>query len=179
MSDEQPALSPAEISSLGRGEILITSRPEPGSPLPRVTIKAVIEAPTSRVWPLIDDVGNYHKNLAGIKRARELSRDGEKAMVEATIGVPFPLKDMTSTSESLHQELGDGRYRRSWKMVHGDYKANSGSWDLLPFEGDPNRTLLIYQVFAVPKMRIPKKLQEMAQKSAGPKMVELLRKQAR
>ena len=179
MSDELPTLSPAEVSRLGRGEVIITSMPEPGSPLPRVTIKAVIEAPTSRVWSLIDDVNNYHKSLAGIKRARELSRDGEKVLVEATIGVPFPLKDMTSTSESLHQDLGGGRYRRSWKMVRGDYKANSGSWDLIPFEGDESRTLIVYQVYAVPKMRIPKKLQEMAQKKAGPKMVEQLRKLCR
>lgn len=179
MSDELPALTPDQIARLGRGEIIIEPKPEPGSDLPRVSITAVIEAPSERVWRLIDDVNNYHRNLAGVKRARELSREGERVMVEATIGVPFPLKDMTSTSESLHQDLGEGRYRRTWNMVHGDYKANSGSWDMLPFEGDANRTLLIYQVFAVPKMRIPKKLQEMAQKKAGPKMVEQLRKRCR
>lgn len=179
MSDELPPLSPDYIARLGRGEVIIEPRPEPGSDLPRVTILAVIEAPSERVWRLIDDVNNYHRNLAGVKRARELSRDGERVMVEATIGVPFPLKDLTSTSESLHQDLGDGRYRRSWKMVKGDYKANSGSWDIVPFEGDRNRTLIVYQVFAVPKIPIPKKLQQMAQKKAGPKMVEQLRKLCR
>jgi ribosome-associated toxin RatA of RatAB toxin-antitoxin module len=179
MSDELPALSPDQIARLGRGEIIIEPKPEPGSDLPRVTIMAVIEAPSARVWRLIDDVPNYHKNLAGVKRARELSRDGEKVRVEATIGVPFPLKDITATSDSLHQDLGEGRYRRSWKMVHGDYKANSGSWDIVPFEGNEDRTLIIYQVFAVPKMRIPKKIQELAQKKAGPKMVEQLRKLCR
>ena len=179
MSDELPPLSPDYIARLGRGEVIIEPRPEPGSDLPRVTILAVIEAPSERVWRLIDDVNNSHRNLAGVKRARELSRDGERVMVEATIGVPFPLKDLTSTSESLHQDLGDGRYRRSWKMVKGDYKANSGSWDIVPFEGDRNRTLIVYQVFAVPKIPIPKKLQQMAQKKAGPKMVEQLRKLCR
>ncbi len=179
MSDVEATLSPDQLARLGRGEVIIESKPEPGSPLPRVTIMAVIEAPSARVWAIIDDVGNYANTLAGVKTSRELSRDGENVRVEATIGMPFPLKDITAVSDSVHRDLGDGRFQRTWKMVRGDYKANSGSWDLSPFSGDAGRTLLVYQVHAVPNMRIPKKLQEMAQKKAGPNMVEKLRQACR
>ena len=179
MSDIEATLSQDQISRLGRGEILIVSNPEPGSQLPRVTIMAVIETPPARVWALIDDADNYENTLAGVKSSQELSRDGENVRVRATIGTPFPLKDITSVSACVHRDLGGGRYRRTWRMEQGDYKTNSGSWDLCPFSSNEARTLVVYQVHVAPKMRIPKKVLQMAQTKAGPKMIEKIRRLCR
>ena len=44
------------------------------------------------------------------------------------------------------------------------------------FEGDTGRTLVVYQLHAEPKIRIPKKLQLLVQKKAAPDIIRHLRK---
>lgn len=164
---------------LDRGEVVIESSPEPGSATPRVTAWGVVEAPPAAVWALIDGVSDYQRVLPGVKRSQELSRDGSQVQARVTVGLPFPLKDLSATTAGEHLDLGDGVYLRSWSLVEGDYHKNSGCWVMGPFRANPRRTLLVYQLHVEPKTKIPNKIQDMAQKKALPRMFDQLRKLAR
>lgn len=176
MADER--LDARTVARLGRGEILVHTEPVPGSSAPRLVMRAMVQAPPERVWAIIDDCANYRRNMAGVKDSRELSRQGDVVRVQVTVGMPFPLKDLTSVTEGVHT-VTPGRYCREWKLVQGDYHANSGSWTLVCFEDDPDRTLVHYRLHAEPKIRIPGALQKVAQKKAAPKIIEQLRRQLR
>jgi ribosome-associated toxin RatA of RatAB toxin-antitoxin module len=179
MTDNSDDIEPTTLARLGRGETLITAEPVPGQAIPRVLLRAVIDCPPKQVWPLIDRCGDYQRTMPNIKASQELSREEGRVRVRVTVGMPFPLPNLTSITESLHTAEPGERYVRKWELVEGDYKSNSGSWTLTPFQGDPARTLLEYRVHAVPKIPVPKKLQQLAQKKALPKLVEQLRRLAR
>lgn len=161
---------------LDRGEVVVDTQEVAGSRTPKVVVRGVVEVPPERVWAIIDDCDNYAKNLTGLKKSREISRQGEVVRVRVTVGMPFPLKDLTSLTEGIHTVNPGERYSRQWKLVEGDYRQNAGSWTLVPFEGDTGRTLVVYQLHAEPKIRIPKKLQLLVQKKAAPDIIRHLRK---
>lgn len=175
-------LDPALRARLDRGEVVIETAPVPGSALPRVLLDAVIEAPPESVWPLINNTGDYCRTMPAVKRVEELSREpgaeGDRVRVRLTVGMPFPLKDLTSITNARHTERPGELYRRAWELESGDYEANSGAWTLTPFEGDGRRTHVRYQVHAVPRIRIPGAIQQLVQKKALPRLIEHLRKLA-
>ena len=160
---------------LDRGEVIVETEDVPGSRTPSVVVRGVVEVAPERVWAVIDDCENYQKNLTGLKRSREISREGEVVRVRVTVGMPFPLKDLTSLTEGIHTVVPGQRYSREWKLVEGDYHHNAGSWTLLPFDGDAGRTYVIYRLHAEPKIRIPKRIQMMVQKKAAPDIIKKLR----
>ena len=92
-----------------------------------------------------------------------------------TVSMPFPLKDLTSITEATHTVDPEKRYERTWKLISGDYHRNEGSWILMPFNKDSNKTLVYYEVQADPKIRIPRKIQQLAQKKAISSLVAHLR----
>ncbi|MCK5796574.1 MAG: hypothetical protein KAI47_05300, partial [Deltaproteobacteria bacterium] len=138
------------------------------------------EASPERVWSVIDRVRDYTRTMTSIKRSDELvreARDDGSVLVRAriTIGMPFPLKDLTSVTDAIHTAIPGERYERAWTFVEGDYRDNSGAWILIPFEKDPRRTLVVYRLHAVPKIRVPASIHGLAQKKVIPKLINNLR----
>jgi ribosome-associated toxin RatA of RatAB toxin-antitoxin module len=172
-------LDGATCARLHRGEVLVETAEVPGSNTPSVVVRGVVEATPERVWAIIDDTANYSKNLTGLKRSEEISRQGEVVRVRVTVGMPFPLKNLTSMTEGVHTVVPGERYSRVWKLLEGDYHHNAGSWTLVPFDGAAGRTFVIYKLHAEPKIRIPKKIQMLVQKKAAPEIIEKLRKVVR
>jgi ribosome-associated toxin RatA of RatAB toxin-antitoxin module len=173
-------LDPRTRDRLHRGEILIDTEPVPGSPLPRVIVQAVFEAPPERVWAVIDPVRNYTSTMAGVKTSEELIRERqddqtERVRARITVGMPFPLRNLTSITDAIHTVIPGESYERAWTLVEGDYRENSGAWRLTPFDGDPNRTLVSYRLHAVPNIRVPASLHGIAQKKVIPKLINSLR----
>jgi len=160
---------------LHRGEVIVETADVPGSSTPSVVVRGVVEVSPERVWAIIDDCENYSKNLTGLKRSREISREGEVVRVRVTVGMPFPLKDLNSLTEGVHTVEPGKRYSRVWKLVEGDYHQNAGSWTLVPFDGDAGRTLVVYRLHAEPKIRIPKSIQKVVQMKAAPDIIKKLR----
>jgi ribosome-associated toxin RatA of RatAB toxin-antitoxin module len=182
-SEQDRPLAPAARAQLERGEVLIETEVVPGSSLPRVCMDAMIDAPPERVWALINDTNGYTRTMPAVKRVEELSReqDGEleRVRVRLTVGMPFPLKDLTSITRAVHTVRPGEFYQRAWELESGDYDANEGAWTLTPFEGDTRRTRVRYEVLAAPRIRIPGAVQKLAQKKALPKLIERLRKLCR
>ena len=175
------AIDASTRQRLDRGEVIINTRPVDGSPLPRVMVRAVVEAPPARVWQVIDAVHDYARTMGGVKTATVLSREedagGERVRARITVKMPFPLKDLTSVTDGVHSVEPGERYRRRWELVEGDYHANSGSWTLVPFDDDASRTLVTYELHALPHIRIPAALLGLAQKKMIPRLIDHLRRQ--
>jgi len=198
-------IDPRTHERLARGEVVISTEVVQGSPLPRVRVLAVIEAPPARVWQVIDRVADYRRTMGGVKQSTEISREPveggaggtgtcvrsggaslecgaerakcERVRARITVKLPFPLQDLTSVTEAVHTVDPDRRYERRWQLVEGDYHENQGGWVLEPFAADDRRTLVRYTLHAVPTIRIPAALQGMAQKKVIPRLIEHLRRQ--
>ena len=92
-----------------------------------------------------------------------------------TVDMPLGMDDLTAVTDAIHTVKKNKMYRRKWTLVKGDYSKNSGEWLLTPFAKDPNRTLVVYQVHAVPTSSIPVSVLKLAQRKAIPNLFEKLK----
>jgi polyketide cyclase/dehydrase/lipid transport protein len=173
-----PALAePTDQERLARGEIVVRAEAVEGSKLPRIVATGVVDAPPEQLWPLIDHCADYVRTMIHITGAAELSRVGTHVVCRLTVDLPFPFPDLTSTTEAEHTVVPGVRYERRWKLVEGDYDENSGAWILVPYDQAGRRTLVTYEMHAVPKIFVPSFLQRIAQRKSIPAMFEKLRAQ--
>jgi uncharacterized protein YndB with AHSA1/START domain len=168
-------LDPSTLARLGRGEVLVSTEPKAGSKNPTLVVQAVIEAAPADVWAVIEDSSQYARFMPRVKRAEELLRDGNRIHTRVTVDMPFPLRNLTATTEVFHTEEPPSRFVREWKQLSGDYRSNEGSWTLTTHEEDPARTYVLYAAHIEPKIPIPKKIQSAVQERAMPKMIDVIR----
>lgn len=164
---------------LARGEVLVGTEPVPGSSSPRIVVRAVIDVPPEAVWKHIDQSSRYGEFMPRVKKAEELSRDGDLIRTRMTVDMPFPLKNLTATTRARHIVEPGVRWTREWKLEEGDYHVNEGAWVMEAFDGNPQRTLIVYRVHVVPKIPIPKAIQSAVQEKAMPKLIDALRQRAK
>jgi ribosome-associated toxin RatA of RatAB toxin-antitoxin module len=171
------AAGPTEQERLSRGEIIVRTRPVPGSDLPEVTARGVIEAPPERVWALIDACGRYSRFMPRVKSSEEISRQGSTVVCRLEVELPFPFSNLVSVTRARH-EAGPPLWSRRWDLVEGDYHHNRGAWELAAFAGNPQRTLALYRVWAVPKTVLPDAIVRSAQGKKIEGLFEALRRAA-
>ena len=111
-----------------------------------------------------------------IAESQELSRSGNTSVCVVTVDMPMPISNLTSTSEATSTP-GPGTWKRTWKLIKGDYKRNEGSWVLTPFDAEGKRTRAVYRVIADPKVSVPNFVIRKAQESALPDMMRKIRSQ--
>lgn len=162
---------------LDAGEIIITTEAVENSTIPKAKMQGVIDAPPEKIWAIIEQCGNYSKTMPRVAASKELSRDGGSVVCEVTVQTPFPLPNLTSQTDVVMTVEPGVRWSRKWKLIKGDYNYNDGSWLLVPFKGDPKRTLATYEVHADPKIAVPQGIINSAQSRSLPKMLEGLREQ--
>lgn len=170
-----PAQANADVDArIAAGEIVLSTRDVAGCELPEVTLQAVIDAPPAAVWKIIDDCAGYKRTMLRIIESRELSRAGQVSRCQVTVEMPMPMSNMTSLSEAVSVP-GPATWRRSWKLVSGDYKRNEGSWTLASFDAEGKRTRVVYKVLAEPNVSVPNFIIRRAQHSALPDMMRKIR----
>lgn len=159
---------------LDGGKVLLDFEDVPGSSVPRVKLRAVIDAPPERVWPLIANCAGYKGLMPRIVESEELSRDGNRVRCRTLLDAPWPAKDLESY---VNAELivGNGSFVRRWEFEKGDFKHNRGTWTLTAFEGNAARTLVVYETHAEPKNSVPGFLRDFAQKRGLPGIIDNLR----
>jgi len=177
---------------LAAGEIIVSSKPVRGSEQPRATVIAVVDAAPERVWAIISRCADYKRTMVRVAESAQLWKKGHVHRCRVTVDLPFPLDDLTATTDATHTVIPGKRWERKWTLVEGDYARNSGSWTLAPFEaGLPTggrvkdgagrtpgaRTLVIYKVHAEPDVPIPDGLRRAIQRKTLPNLIENLRKQ--
>lgn len=168
-------VDPRTLERLTRGEVIVTTEPVAGSSTPRLIVHAVIDAPTDRLWDLIDRSALYSRFMPRVKKSEELSRSGDDVRTRVTVDMPFPLRNLTATTQARHTVEPGVRYERAWRLESGDYKLNEGSWTLTPLADDAGRTFVHYQLHVIPKVPIPKVIQSAVQERAMPGLIDALR----
>jgi uncharacterized protein YndB with AHSA1/START domain len=163
---------------LDRGEIVVESRPVRGSDYQEVVARGVIDAPPTRVWKLLTHCARFRRTLPRILASKELSRktDGDvvRVVCQITADMPWPYSDLTEVTEA-RLTVKDGVWRRSWRLLRGDYKENQGSWELRRFRGGERRTLLTYRAIVVPTSWVPGWIRRAAQRRTLPQMYRRFR----
>jgi ribosome-associated toxin RatA of RatAB toxin-antitoxin module len=159
-----------------KGQVEVKSYPVDGSSSPKIVVRAVMELPPQKIWQIVSDCSTYKDHLPRVAASKLLSRDGNKFTCEVTIAMPFPLSNLTAVTEATHEESDKGMSRR-WKLLRGDYKVNTGSWEVRPLDGGKS-SLVTYTVHAEPNTAVPDWIRESAQKKALPEMIERVRAEA-
>jgi hypothetical protein len=160
---------------LDAGEIIIKTSKVDGSGVPRVKAMGVVDAAPAAIWAVVERCADYKKTMIRTADSEELSRKGNVVRCRVTIELPFPLKNLTATTDAIHTVVAGKKWQRRWSLVEGDYKRNSGSWTLIPFDESGKRTLVIYEVHAEPNIALPDSIQRAAQKKSLPDLFEHLR----
>jgi len=162
---------------LDRGEVVVESHAVRGSDYQEIVARGVIDAPPTRVWKLLTHCARFRRTLPRILASKELSRraDGDvvRVVCQITADMPWPYSDLTEVTEA-RLTVKDGVFRRSWRLIRGDYKENRGSWELRPFRGD-RRTLLTYRAIVVPTSWVPGWIRRAAQRRTLPQMYRRFR----
>ena len=160
---------------LEAGEVLIKTKSLKGG-VSVVRMMGLIKAPMTKIWSLIEDCNKYTKTMLRLKEAKELSRNGNQITCKTVLAMPFPVKDLTAVTVATHTVKPGKEYKRAWKLVKGDFRVNTGSWQLKPYKD--GRTLVIYKAKAAPTVDVPDVLRSAAQKKTLPKLFRHIQKQA-
>ncbi len=173
----EPAPSPEELSRLESGEIVLRSRDVAGASLPHVTGIALIEAPPAKLWAIVSDCARFKETMPRTLESQELERNGDHIRCRVLVDMPFPFSDLTAETEAVHTISPDGSFKRAWTHRGGDFRANQGSWTLVPIRSGA-ATLATYEALMEPNVPIPNWILRQAQQVTLPSMLEGLRKQA-
>lgn len=94
--------------------------------------------------------------------------------------IPWPVANRWLIVETRddEREAPNGNYRADWTLAGGNLKTMTGSFDVSPFEGDPKKTLLRYQVETNPGSHVPRFLMRWGVKKIMPAVVQSLRREA-
>ncbi len=165
----------AERARLERGEVLVAGAADANG-VPIAVARAVIDAPPEKVWPLVWDCSRFAGTMPLIAKSELVEHTGNTTICRVVTDLPFPLPDLTNVSRAVLEVEPGVRWRRSWKMIEGDYSVNQGSFTLLPWGA--GKTFAVYQISARPKVPVPDVLLAKGQSDRLPDLMVALRKHA-
>lgn len=160
---------------LTAGEIIVETKSVKGSDVPEAIVTAVVDAPPGDVWAIISDCSKYKKNMIRVAEAREISRKGNDVTCEVTTDMPFPFSNLRAKTLAKHT-VGPPVWSREWNLIEGDYDSNHGGWRIQAFDLEGTKSLVVYNVHAVPDMMVPDSLIKKAQRDTLPDLMRHLRK---
>lgn len=166
-------------TALDKGEIFVSTEDVKGYDFPRMVVTAVVDAPPEKVFEIVGNCDRFTERLPRVKESKILKKTPTSYTCQVTIGMPFPMSDLTAVTID-QRKLGPDVWYRKWHLVEGvetSYTHNVGGFILRPFAGDPNRTLIRYEVHAIPKSSVPDFIRKSAQKKSLPGMIERIRKE--
>lgn len=164
-----------EAQRIAEGEVVLTTREQPGSDVPVITIKAVIDAAPGKVWALIDKCADYKHVMPRMSESEELERVGNRVRCRTKIDAPWPVADLESTTWAEHIVEPGKRWVRKWTLDQGNFDRNEGSWVLVPY-GDGSKTLVTYEAATKPQSSVPGFIRKKAQQSSLPDIIHNMRK---
>lgn len=170
------AVTDAERARLDRGEVLIANEPAADKIGRVASARAVIDAPPDQVWPLVWDCARFTQTMPSIAKSEMLERTDDSTVCRVVADLPFPFADLTSKTRAVLEVQPGVCWRRSWKLIEGDYTVNEGSFTLVPW--GQGKTLASYRIDARPKVPLPEWLLTQIQSDRLPQMMKLIRQQA-
>jgi ribosome-associated toxin RatA of RatAB toxin-antitoxin module len=174
------ALWPASASGddlPAKGQVEVKKVAVSGSDAPKFVVRAVMELPPKKVWAVVSDCAHYKERMPHIAASELVKKDGKVHTCKVTIKMPFPLSNLTATTEATHEE-SERQMSRRWKLVSGDYKVNEGSWEVRAVDEAGTSSLVTYTVHAEPNSAVPDWIRESAQAKALPELMERVKAEA-
>ncbi len=160
-----------------KGQVQVTKVKVDGVDTPKFVVRTVMDLPPKKVWAVVSDCAHYKDRMPRVAASDLLKKEGNIHTCKVTIRLPFPMSNLTATTEARHEE-SDRRMKRSWKLVEGDYKRNEGSWEIEAIDAAGTQSLVTYTVMAEPKSAVPDFIRESAQAKALPEMMERVKAEA-
>jgi hypothetical protein len=166
-----PAAALAEDlnTRLEKGEIVATSVPGSGVRAGRAV--ALIDAPPRVLRDLLSSFGEYQGYVPRITASRMLK--GNRFVVECDL--PWPV-NRTWVYGQYNAGTRDGVEIVTWKMLNGTLRSYEGAAWIQPY--GKGRSLVTYQMLAVPHIVAPDALMNLGLRSATENMLEALRTKA-
>ena len=168
----------AGSGALSKGKIMLKLTEEKGSGVPRVSARAVIDAPADKVWALLSDCRKTGTLFDGIKNIKRHQHTDTTSVCSSTFSMPFPFSDLSSKMKYTRTTNGSVR-KSSWRLSSGDFARSTGSWTVEPYEGSTTRTLVRYTAHAEPNIPVPGWMQESGLKDSTMGAMRKLRKHVR
>jgi hypothetical protein len=165
---EPLVLDAEQREGLAAGEVIVQPlAPTDGAGVATRGI-AVVQAPPTRVWPVVRDCGEFSQFMPRVKESAQLEREGGSSICRTVMGTPFPFPDLFVEVRSVEQTLPDGGFRRHWTLLRGDFERNQGAWTVLPWGDRSEQSLLVYESDAKAKTIVPDFIQRAAQRETLP-----------
>jgi ribosome-associated toxin RatA of RatAB toxin-antitoxin module len=158
-----------------KGKVEIKTYKVDGSSTPRIVARTVMDVPAKKVWAVVSDCANYKTRMPRIAASELVKKEGNHHFCKVTVAMPFPLSNLTGTTDAVHTE-SETAMSRKWTLVSGDYTVNDGSWEVKAL--DAGQSLVVYTVHAEPKTSVPDWIRETAQKKTLPEMFDRVKAEA-
>lgn len=160
-----------------KGEVEVKSYSVAGSSVPKLVLRTVMDVPPKKVWQIVSDCAHYKEHLPDIASSEILTRSSNGDTCKVTYSMPFPFSNLTGVTESVNEVSDRGMVRR-WKHVSGDYKLNTGSWEVRPIGEAGTSSLVTYTIQVDPNVAVPDFLRDSAQKKTLPGILKRIRAEA-
>jgi len=167
-------------------------------------VGGIIEAPVDKVWEVLSDYNRFHEYMPRMPVTFIVSKQALDAIAKKTdwkrtafekmlmpyridamesdtvyfynvVDMPVPVRDRWYLLEMVRDPLS---CRVEWKMVTGNMKVNSGSWQLMLHPESPNRTVAVYTTVSNSGIPIPGFIQEYGLGRSLPDIIRGVRKRA-
>jgi hypothetical protein len=151
-----PVFAEDERTRIDAGEVVVRDLPPTEPDGIGMLLAGIVNAPPSQVWAVMADCDEQDEFIPRVRYAAVLDRDGDSHTCDLVIDLPLPLSDLHAQTRHHVRRLPDGGYQRRWDLLPGnwDYRRNSGSWTVHPYQ-DGRRSLLVGRMDLVPKSVLP------------------------
>jgi ribosome-associated toxin RatA of RatAB toxin-antitoxin module len=164
-----------DLEDLRQGKSSIRISGVEGSKARRGVIRGVIDAPPDEVFRVVSDIEHYVEFIPKTKEVRIQEQRPGYLRYYNKINLPWPISDLFFDVEAF---LDPGQRRLTVKMVPGSsnrLKSFEGGWALTTFEGNPARTLAVYEIVYDAKQHFPAWMEDMGTRSTLGKMIAAVR----
>ena len=143
-------LSPADLAKLERGELLVATRPVPGSSFREGIGRALLPAPAERLWRALTDYAHYEEFMPFLEESTAEPQPDGSVLSAQRLVFPGALGERRFRaryrSAIERGAAGTAVYRVSWESLpnSGSLRAERGSFTLEPRGGKTLVTCRLY-----------------------------------
>lgn len=173
-----PSLSSDELAELAQGEVIVEV--EVDGAVIDGTIVGVVDGAPADVFAVISDFANQDAWIPDMYDAEVISTSGGSVVGSGKTDTPWPIEDRVFQLEIENgpaTSFGEQAFSSVWTMVEGvgNMVSNDGFWLVMPFDGDPARTLVSYRFVANAGVSAPDGMERSATQRMLPGFITGLR----
>ena len=178
-------LDDAERAKVAKGKVVSFLKELPGSPVKLGVGIGVIDFPPAVVIQVLNDFEHYKGCMPYVKESRVDHTETRGDVIQYFLEIKAPLvASRRMTAKLFTEENVDGipgTMYNSWSLVPGgdsNLPVNDGSWKLVPYGPDGQKTLAFYTVITDPGGSIPNWMKNKSTEIAMPGVYEAIAKRA-